>query len=379
MHIKKIIGRYFAVNMLMILSLALSYFILVNASSVITTILDADDDKYINQKIEFSILYNGPAIQYVDGGILFVDDLYKLDINALLNDLNIDKGILYISTGMFIGNSNTQRECSIIMSQNEEAESPYKYTKNGIVIGKDISGYCTEKNNNKVLTIENHQYNVSHVLPSSSADDYDIRILINYDLLQPDEKKAWTQGLYETCIKYKPGICCTLIGIDDDINETFEKLSEKLKSKYEVDILTDSYEEYVTVENDYKKISLYLLVSMYIFCILNNFVVARLWINIRKKEMAVRKAYGYTRSNIATLLIKELGAITIISFIISIIAECLYCAINEYSCITLNLLGQQLVFVLAGISIIMFIIISSSLNKIDKLTITDTLTERNSL
>ena len=118
---------------------------------------------------------------------------------------------------------------------------------------------------------------------------------------------------------------------------------------------------------------------MLIFCIFNNLIIARLWINIRTKEMAIRKSYGYTIKNIGYLLFKDLSFLIIIAFILSVFAECIYCYLNKYHCISIKLFGQQLLIIIIGIFSITTLIILYALKKIYKMTITNIMTERNCL
>ena len=92
MTVFKIVKRYLAVNILMIIGLTLSYFILVNASSVITSIINDDKVQYTsNNTIDF-VLSNTSS--------------EPINITELINDLHISYGILYMLSGIVAGISS---------------------------------------------------------------------------------------------------------------------------------------------------------------------------------------------------------------------------------------------------------------------------------
>ncbi len=60
-----------------------------------------------------------------------------------------------------------------------------------------------------------------------------------------------------------------------------------------------------------------LSISIYLFSILNSFAVTNYWIITKRQNYAIRKAFGWTNSQLIGLIRKELTEILLISFILS--------------------------------------------------------------
>lgn len=60
---------------------------------------------------------------------------------------------------------------------------------------------------------------------------------------------------------------------------------------------------------------------MYLFAVINVTIVSYYWINVRKRELAIRKAFGQTNMEIILMLIKEFFLIIGIAAIIAALVQ----------------------------------------------------------
>ena len=62
---------------------------------------------------------------------------------------------------------------------------------------------------------------------------------------------------------------------------------------------------------------LMLSISIYLFSILNSFVVTNYWMITKRRNFAIRKAFGWTNRQLIALICKEMAAILLVSLCIS--------------------------------------------------------------
>ena len=60
-----------------------------------------------------------------------------------------------------------------------------------------------------------------------------------------------------------------------------------------------------------------LSISIYIFSILNSFVVTNYWMITKRRNFAIRKAFGWTNKQLIDLICKEMSSILLVSLCIS--------------------------------------------------------------
>ncbi len=64
--------------------------------------------------------------------------------------------------------------------------------------------------------------------------------------------------------------------------------------------------------------------TLYIFSVIHCIIISGYWINMRNKEIAIRKAFGWSNRMIILLIMRELFQLAVCSFIIFSLAENLF-------------------------------------------------------
>ena len=95
------------------------------------------------------------------------------------------------------------------------------------------------------------------------------------------------------------------------------------------------------------------------FSICNCFIVSYVWLLYRKREIAIRKAYGYHTGQLAILLGQDIFVLTLLGSILAIVIQMLYSCFSGVS-----LLGQQIWWKIGMIVVGMLSVIVFALLKI---------------
>lgn len=79
-----------------------------------------------------------------------------------------------------------------------------------------------------------------------------------------------------------------------------------------------------TIENS----GMSLFLALYLFSIVNCIVASNYWIVTKRRDMAVRKAFGWSNKNLTMLAVKEMGGILAVSILLSVTALKLLAELN---------------------------------------------------
>ena len=110
----------------------------------------------------------------------------------------------------------------------------------------------------------------------------------------------------------------------NDIYPVYAQLEELIKDKYpNCSVLYDNVENNESVLRGLESERTILGLLLYLFAIINVTIVSYYWINVRKKEIAIRKAFGETNLQIIMLLIKEFFFIISIAAALAILVQLL--------------------------------------------------------
>lgn len=107
-----------------------------------------------------------------------------------------------------------------------------------------------------------------------------------------------------------------------DVYQAYAKLEENLNQlmpeaqifSSEVSTQVNPFQAILTQGN-------ILFVGLFCFALLNTIIISYYWIMVRRREIAIRKAFGHTNLSITKLLAKELAGLIALSAIISIAVQ----------------------------------------------------------
>lgn len=227
-----------------------------------------------------------------------------------------------------------------------------KNKKKVALIGKNLEKYIEDKNGKKYIHLGGEQYEVIGMIgQKDSRSLWDNRISIPATALpQKTEGKLELSSGGMTLILYNE-----LGKLDFDknnIEKNGKKLDKQFKIEYQGKIKTENMaDELIKNQNP-----IYLLSVMgYVVTLIYSINTVMFWIEKRRYEIALRKAFGYTDKDIAGIILGELLGISgIAAFIAIIIQAILEIFIKQISDYTLRLY-------LPNILIALFIIFFTSI------------------
>lgn len=313
MNFIKRIFREGSTSLIFVFGLAISCFILINIAELVETVQEQNDTLYS---------YSYHASGMLDGDVLFEQYYQQHDeidsnefeafrtqlVDAVIKRLLNEKdGNTSISTLVSVNQKIDKYQVEIIMAVNEklqlECESDYDYTKeNGIIIGESLLEYVVEKDGMPTLIIGNIEMRVIGVQKNNMAAGVDNSIRIFWNNCDDDVKRYIREELKEDIyadlrFSYKS---------QSDVTESYQTfVSDMSEHGLNNTVYNTSYEG--DAQNHWHTLysSIFMSIGL-IFSVFNCFSVSSLWLNRRKPELAIRKAYGYSIWQIAGVLLKDI-------------------------------------------------------------------------
>ena len=152
--------------------------------------------------------------------------------------------------------------------------------------------------------------------------------------------------------------------MDSIYQELSEKISANLYGQIQV---ADEKEDRDVFDSARKKINVMLSVILLVFSLISCIVISDLWFSRRKKEFLIRKAFGYNMRQIAVLLIKEIGRMSLVSLLVSIPMQMIYSFCKHYGTTDMITSIIQIFALLIGVLAVDGIVMIRPYLKISKL------------
>ena len=211
-----------------------------------------------------------------------------------------------------------------------------------VVLGSKLLKEAYERNGNKYIEIEEEEYLIKGVIGI------------------PDEKSSWDNRIIMPCTSmpknyFKNNLQRDLEDISfviynekgeysqdiKQINAEGKKLFDNFTLDYLGELQDDNSLKIVVENPDFL---LFVALIGYIITIIFAINITVFWIEKRKYEISVRKAYGFTNGSIMKMIFKEMIGFAIISFAIAIIVQFLLgLAVGSIANYTLKLYLPNLV------------------------------------
>lgn len=270
-----------------------------------------------------------------------VDNDTGLFINDLLLHTNASEVNVYNKvSGEYFTNNNVWHY-PLISGSYYTAEDVKKGNK-VVVLGSKLLKEAYERNGNKYIEIEEEEYLIKGVIGI------------------PDEKSSWDNRIIMPCTSmpknyFKNNLQRDLEDISfviynekgeysqdiKQINAEGKKLFDNFTLDYLGELQDDNSLKIVVENPDFL---LFVALIGYIITIIFAINITVFWIEKRKYEISVRKAFGFTNGSIMKMIFKEMIGFAIISFAIAIIVQLLLgLAVGSIANYTLKLYLPNLV------------------------------------
>ena len=270
-----------------------------------------------------------------------VDNDTGLFINDLLLHTNASEVNVYNKvSGEYFTNNNVWHY-PLISGSYYTADDVKKGNK-VVVLGSKLLKKAYERNGNKYIEIEEEEYLIKGVIGIPNEESsWDNRIIMpctsmpkNYfeNNLQRDLEDI-SFVIYNEKGEYSQDI--------KEINNEGKKLFDNFTLDYLGELQDDNSLKIVVENPDFL---LFVALIGYILTIIFAINITVFWIEKRKYEISVRKAFGFTNGSIMKMIFKEMIGFAIISFAIAIIVQFLLgLAVGSIANYTLKLYLPNLV------------------------------------
>lgn len=323
--LKRILQQIFresATSILFILGLTVSCFILINVAELIEKI--NKENKVLNN-------FKYTASSYLDGTELFYNCEDQITISNNLTKLVTSRlseetsGNTYLELQVNVNEKIDTYAANIVMQLNEDAKincnKDYDVTEeNGIIIGEDLLQFTTDKDGIRTIVIGGNTMKVIGIMKNEMSGGVDNTIYIFWDNCD-EQMKEYINNIITKEIK---GILKFTYRSEQDTTNAYKDfVNDMEKNGFKVFIIDAYY------EGDYQNFwyrtynSIFMGISL-ILSILNCFTVSYLWLINRKKELAIRKAYGYSILQITGMMIKDVIKLCIPACILAEIVQFIY-------------------------------------------------------
>lgn len=332
---------------LLIFGLVTSILLISLGTSFVSNLYYSDKAKsqYNPQKAKvYDITYS--ALKSSDSSVmnkLFskIDNDTGLFINDLLLHTNASEVNAYNKvSGEYFTNDNVWHYP--LISGNYYTADDVKKGNKVVVLGSNLLKRAYERNGNKYIEIEEEEYLIKGVIGIPNEESsWDNRIIMpctsmpkNYfeNNLQRDLEDI-SFVIYNEKGEYSQDI--------KQINAEGKKLFDNFTLDYLGELQDDNSLKVVVENPDFL---LFVALIGYIITIIFAINITVFWIEKRKYEISVRKAFGFTNGSIMKIIFKEMIGFAIISFIIAIIVQFLIgLAVGSIANYTLKLYLPNLV------------------------------------
>ena len=270
-----------------------------------------------------------------------VDNDTGLFINDLLLHTNASEVNVYNKvSGEYFTNNNVWHY--LLISGSYYTAEDVKKGNKVVVLGSKLLKKAYERNGNKYIEIEEEEYLIKGVIGI------------------PDEKSSWDNRIIMPCTSmpknyFKNNLQRDLEDISfviynekgeysqdiKEINNEGKKLFDNFTLDYLGELQDDNSLKVVVENPDFL---LFVALIGYIITIIFAINITVFWIEKRKYEISVRKAFGFTNGSIMKMIFKEMIGFAIISFAIAIIVQFLLgLAVGSIANYTLKLYLPNLV------------------------------------
>lgn len=374
--------RYFfrdpVMSVLLVISLGLTFLLIFNGIEMSNQFASAQEQKeQEHYKTEVRLRYEGLE-EYEEGDESKTE---KEKQKNFLSTLDITTGNVILFGGRVgIGNAFGESEIYVMLAANEEnryqldwgrfpTKEELAEQEKVVVIGKGMEKY-TEKIEGKImLPIENDYYEVIGEFSDYTGRNADGRILLYYNSLTEKINKRLYDYLEDPTNSYTLLYGTNQIEFTDSWESFYQWAVTNLDENLEVE--TENMEEEEKEENSMATLMVqfnpYIIAILVCFSVINCIVISNLWIQRRKKEFVIRKAYGQSLFRIGLQLLGEIIKFSVMATGLMMILQLCYNAIIGQKMYWYQHIVSNLSYFLLLMGVVIVVVLILPMRKIAKI------------
>ncbi|MBE5965301.1 MAG: ABC transporter permease [Lachnospira sp.] len=351
-------------SLLIIFSFSLLLFMIYNVISIFA--LEERLANTTKEKYKYQVNLETSYIT-TNGMVDFDNELSKNPLELVVGEGNV----VFESESIVLEEIAMPVSGSIVIQYNENFKYELKqgqypivgvvYDKPAVIIGKDIYDRI---GNTNVLTVNGIECQIMGVLEKKEDFLLDERIIIfanglsNYDKKEIINRESTTSYI----VTYSSDVY--------DYMKIMQELGKKLNEYNFTDVIkTDNTNN--SVSNEINKFMTQakriVTIMVIVFCLINCFVVTNLWIESRKKEISIRKSYGYDTHYIVLMIIADLMKYVFVSVVMALVMQLIYSAIRDRE-IIISYISKDTIYVLACAFVIVLFTAIMNVKKMARIT-----------
>lgn len=295
-----VLKRYLTVSILIIICFLSSFLSLFNG---FFSIIQAEN----NMKKEIRYGYRNEVRMYIDSMV----DMNIADLLVMAEE--IDECNIYIDNLRIYFEECDDLFCpQVLLCRNEKLPYPTKNGINNIPKGAILVPDNIVHDGNGQLSIHGYTFKICDEI---NTEQY-VGLLSCFVLNAEDYFQAFEEE------KITNEITLIISSNKVDTYETYTSLKSRIQEKYP--------DCYISYEEGERKSSLFsglfegktlLGILLYLFALINVMIISFYWVNVRKREVGIRKAYGATNFEIVFILLKEMLVIISVSAVLAVLIQ----------------------------------------------------------
>lgn len=255
---------------------------------------------------------------------------YKINIEDLLTDSKANVKITNFP--IWIEGNDGMSNLDVILVSNEKEKYVFqqgrlpsnKEVKNGenvISVGRArMSNLTSDDSGDRFITINGTRYKVVGIMGAKNSNVLDGKLVTYYNCLSSDMKQK---------ILNSKELWLTVESDSEDVYPICKQIKINIV-KRNPEIAVDGYEpnddeqqnEEIETAMAQSGVSVYFLI--YFFAIINCVIISEFWIEQRRREIAIRKAFGTSNLRIIGMLFGEMLRISCLAGILCIILQIIF-------------------------------------------------------
>lgn len=208
-----------------------------------------------------------------------------------------------------VGDEFQSYVADVVLQETEESDVK-------ILLGEAWREYTYDKKGKMYICLSEVECEVSAFLPNYSASGHDERIVLYYDRVPQELRDV---------LDRTEGSIMLLIESNLDISDVCRQLRLCWEKEYNLEVnQNDYYEEGDTLTILYLMLNKTFVTVLFVFVLIHSIMISELWISTRKKELVIRRAYGYSRGRIVCYVLKKFAQFMLTALGIELLLQLLY-------------------------------------------------------
>lgn len=227
--------------------------------------------------------------------------------------------------------------------------------ENCVAVGRKYSDYLFEKNNIKYIKIGGQEYEIVGEIGTPNTDIQDYKIVFGKSILNSELNNVML-GL---------GGFTLLLGSNErDVSDIASDIIIRLNT---IDgVQCDLSQDTVNIVSNEDSMSM-MYFAICVFCFISLIIISELWIVSVSRDIAIRKAYGFTDAQLQRLICKDLVKLSLTALCaVYVLQKVMNILLDKQLGIVVEWSVRYVVIVVGGVFLMDFILSGIIINKLKK-------------